>query len=124
MEQLLLHLIGDYVTQTDWMARNKTRVTLAAASHALVYTLPFALLTPSPTALAVIGGSHFLIDRFRLARHLAFAKNKLTGWHLRWDDCQATGFPPDMPAGFAFWLMMMVDNALHLSINYAALRWL
>ena len=23
MEQLLLHLVGDYVTQTDWMAKKK-----------------------------------------------------------------------------------------------------
>ena len=23
-----------------------------------------------------------------------------------------------------FWLMIMIDNTLHLSINYAALRWL
>ena len=54
MEQLLLHLIGDYVTQTDWMARTKTRATFAAACHAVVYTLPFALLSSSPTALTVI----------------------------------------------------------------------
>jgi hypothetical protein len=25
MNQLLLHLIGDYVTQSDWMAQNKTK---------------------------------------------------------------------------------------------------
>ena len=33
MEQLLLHLIGDYVTQTDWMARAKVSTTLAALCH-------------------------------------------------------------------------------------------
>lgn len=124
MEQLLLHLLGDYVTQTDWMARTKTRATFAAAVHALVYTLPFAWLSSSPAALAVIGGTHFLIDRYRLARHLAFAKNKATDWHLKWADCSATGFPPEVPAAHAFWLMILIDNTLHLSINYAALRWL
>ena len=124
MEQLLLHLTGDYVLQTDWMARTKMRVTSAALCHAFVYTLPFLLLSPSATALAVICGSHFVIDRFRLARYVAFAKNKATGWHLRWDECSATGYPPDMPAGQAFWLMILVDNTMHLAINYAALRWL
>ena len=63
MEQLLLHLIGDYVLQTDWMARTKTRASIATLVHVLVYVLPFLLLSPSPTAIAVIAGSHFLIDR-------------------------------------------------------------
>jgi hypothetical protein len=124
MEQLLLHLIGDYVTQTDWMARTKVSTTFAALCHALVYSLPFLLLSPSAAALATIGVSHFLIDRFRLARHVAFAKNKLTDWHLTWADCKETGFPSALPAAKAFWLMIVIDNTMHLTINYAALRWL
>jgi hypothetical protein len=124
MEQLLLHLIGDYVTQTDWMARSKFSAPLAALSHVLVYSLPFLLLSPSPAAIAVIAVSHFLIDRFRLARHVAFAKNKVTDWHLRWADCRATGFPASVPAAQAFWLMIIIDNTMHLAINYSALRWL
>lgn len=124
MEQLLLHLFGDYVTQTDWMARTKLRTSFAALCHAVVYSLPFLLLSPSLAAIAVIAVSHFLIDRFRLARHVAFGKNKLTDWHLKWSDCSASGFPPDVPPGHAFWLMILIDNTMHLSINYAALRWL
>lgn len=124
MEQLLLHLIGDYVTQTDWMARTKLRTSFAALCHAVVYSLPFLLLSPSLTAISVIALSHFLIDRFRLARHVAFAKNKLTSWHLKWDDCSASGFPPEVPPGHAFWLMILIDNTMHLSINYAVLRWM
>jgi len=124
VEQLLLHLIGDFVTQTDWMARTKTSRTFAALCHALVYSLPFLLLSPSLAAIAVIALSHLLIDRFRLARYVSFGKNKLTDWRLKWADCHATGFPPDVPGGHAFWLMILIDNTLHLSINYAALRWL
>lgn len=124
MEQLLLHLIGDYVTQTDWMARNKVNATFAALCHAVVYSLPFLLLAPSPAAIGVIAVSHFLIDRFRLARYVAFGKNKLTDWQLQWADCRASGFPPAVPAAQAFWLMIVIDNTMHLSINYAALRWL
>jgi len=124
VEQLLLHLIGDYVLQTDWMARTKTQAARAALSHALVYSLPFLLLSPSAPAIAVIAGSHFLIDRYRLARHVAYAKNKLTDPQLKWADCSATGFPNTVPPGHAFWLMIMIDNTMHLSINYAALRWL
>ena len=124
MEQLLLHLIGDYVTQTDWMARAKVSKTFAALCHAVVYALPFLLLSRSPAAIVVIAATHFLIDRFRLARYVAFAKNKATDWSLKWADCRAAGFPPDVPPGHAFWLMILIDNTIHLTINYAALRWL
>lgn len=39
MTQLLLHLWGDYILQSDWMATNKTRNHWAAAVHAGCYTL-------------------------------------------------------------------------------------
>ena len=74
MLQLILHLIGDYVTQSDWMAQNKTKAHFPAAAHALVYSLPF-LLIGSWQAFAVICATHFLIDRFRLARFVVYAKN-------------------------------------------------
>lgn len=129
MEQLLLHLLGDYVTQTNWMANTKTKrgTTLgfnAAFLHGLVYTLPFLLLTQSPVALAVMFWSHVAIDHWRLARYVVFAKNWLNEPHLRWDDCQATGYPSSTPAWLAVWLTIVADNATHLAINYAAIRWL
>ena len=124
MIQLILHLVGDYITQTDWMAKNKTKNSLAAGSHALIYSLPFLLLKPSWTAFAVILGTHFLIDRFRLARYVVFAKNWVTQPSLRWADCSTTGYPNDAPPWLAFWLLIIADNTLHLCINYAAIRWL
>lgn len=123
MEQLLLHLIGDYVTQSDWMATEKTKNSFAAFCHALVYSLPFALLASFPAWL-VIFGTHFLIDRFRLARYIVFAKNFL-GWPWpKWEDCKATGYPSDRPVWLTVWLLIVADNTLHLVINYASLRWL
>ena len=124
MTQLILHLIGDYLTQTDWMAKNKTKNSLAAASHALIYSLPFLLLKPSWTAFIVILGTHFLIDRFRLASFVAYAKNWTTNRSLKWRDTDGTGFPNSNPPLLNLWLLIAVDNTLHLSINYAALRWL
>ena len=123
MNALLLHLIGDYVTQSDWMALNKTKSTFAAFCHAMVYSLPF-LLIGSWQALIVICATHLLIDRFRIARYVVFAKNFL-GWPWpRWEDCKATGYPSDRPAWMTVWLMIIADNTLHLSINYCSLRWL
>ena len=84
MEQLILHLIGDYLTQSDWMALNKTKSFLPAATHALIYSLPFLLLTGLGgrgfLAWLVILNTHFLIDRFRLARYVVWAKNWMAPW--------------------------------------------
>lgn len=124
MEQLLLHALGDYVTQTEWMARVKLRHIGAAAIHALVYALPFWWLNPSWAAWLVIFGTHVLIDRYQLARYVAFAKNWVTQPSLKWADCREFGFPPQVPPWKAFWLMVITDNVMHLGINYAALRWL
>lgn len=123
MEQLLLHLIGDYVTQSDWMAKNKTGSWFPAVVHSVVYGLPF-LLIASPLAVAVIIGTHILIDHWRLARYVVFAKNWVTDTSLRWADCSVTGYHKDAPPWLAFWLLIIADNTIHLAINWAAVRWL
>jgi hypothetical protein len=124
MSELILHLLGDYVTQSDWMASEKTKNSTAAAAHALVYSLPFLLLGPSLSAFAVILGTHFVIDRYRLARYVAYAKNYLAPqkWWFQWADCSATGYHKDRPAWLAVWLMIAADNTLHLAINHLSLR--
>ena len=124
MEQLLLHLIGDYLIQTDWMAKNKTSNIWIATIHSAVYSLPFLLLSPSMFALAVIFVTHVAMDRYRLARFVVFAKNKLTEPGLQWCDACKTGFHKDTPPWLAVWLLIIADNTLHLTINYASLRWL
>ncbi|MEO1858099.1 MAG: DUF3307 domain-containing protein [Rubritalea sp.] len=124
MIQLILHLIGDYITQTDWMANNKTKNSLAAGSHAIVYSLPFLILKPSIEAFSVILITHFFIDRFRLARFVVYAKNWITQPSLKWADCEGTGYHKDTPPWLAVWLMIAADNTLHLTINYAALSFL
>jgi hypothetical protein len=124
MEQLILHLFGDYITQTDWMATNKTKRTDVAVLHAAVYSLPFLMLSPSFMALAVIFSTHALIDRYRLARFVVFAKNWITQRNLRWVDCSATGYHKDTPSWLSVWLLIAADNTMHLAINYMAMRWL
>lgn len=117
MEQLILHLLGDYVLQNDWMAQNKTKRHWPAFLHALLYALPFWLLHPSLAAWAVIFGTHFLIDRYRLALYWIRAYNGVS-------EPGPFGYPRLKPEYMAFWLMVIIDNSLHLAINYAALRWL
>lgn len=123
-DQLLAHAVGDYVLQSDWMANNKTKRTVAALAHVATYALPFLFLLPSLTALAVIVGTHFVIDRWRLARYVCWAKNRLLGTTPPWSECTATGYPPDRPPWMAVWLLIIADNVMHVAINGLALRYL
>jgi len=119
-DQLLAHLVGDYLLQSDWMAQEKTKRTVAAVAHALCYTLPFLFLTSSWSALLWIAGSHFIIDRWRLARYICWSKNWLAppaGWPRPWKDCQATGYDPTRPPWLSVWLLIIADNTLHLLCN-------
>ena len=55
MLQLILHLVGDYITQSQWMANGKTQHSWIAAVHATVYALPFALIVWPSTQTAPSG---------------------------------------------------------------------
>ena len=131
-DQLVAHAIGDYVLQSHWMATDKTKRSFAAACHVVAYALPFLLLRPSAAALAVIVGTHFVIDRWRLARFVVWAKNIALGpWpgHVGWNISlprawEGSGYPEGTPPWLATWLLIIVDNILHVVINGAALRWL
>lgn len=139
MTQLLCHLWGDYILQSDWMALNKTKAWLPALAHVSMYCIPFVFLRPSLSAWAVIFGTHLLIDRFRLARYVVWAKNWIAPSEMRWvreisewhripanwplKECP-TGYPPDRPDWMTVWLLIIADNILHLTINFAALKYL
>jgi hypothetical protein len=156
---LIAHLAGDYVLQSDWMATGKLSRWWPAIAHGVTYTIPFALLALtlggiSPLALAIICGTHIVIDRYRLAKYLVWLKNQvgarreyayrvprgpvtLTGGidfaeagtgRRRVDPMawppSATGYPAHVPAGVATILMIVADNTVHLAINWAAVVWL
>jgi hypothetical protein len=120
-DQILAHLIGDYILQSHWMATEKTKQSFAAAVHAATYTLPFLFLTQSAPALAFIIGTHFLIDRFRLARYVVWIKN---GYAFSGAATTPTGYRDDVPPWLAVWLLIIADNILHLVCNGLALRFL
>src|SRR5262249_23506113 len=122
MIQLILHLIGDYVLQSQWTADNKTKSTWAAFVHATLYSLLF-LLIASPKAFLVIWSTHLLIDRFRLARYVVYAKNFLSSpshWKM-WRECSQTGYHKDLPLWLSVWLMIVCDNTIHMALNYLAI---
>jgi len=125
-DQILLHLIGDYVLQSDWQATEKTKGSWAALAHAVTYTVPFLFLTRSPIALAFICLTHFAIDRWRLARYVCWLKNLPSPERYRypWSDCSGTGYHKDRPAWLAVWLLIIADNTMHLLLNGVALSYM
>ena len=156
--QLAAHAVGDYVFQSDWMAATKTQKSVAALAHVVTYTVAFVPLASTwtnlgwnpvtwvPTAISwqallFILVTHFIIDRWRLARYVCWAKNWLAPKWLTlpatdsemlpkpvrnwpWAACTGTGYGPDKQPWMAVWLMIITDNTLHILCNGAALTWL
>lgn len=123
VDQLACHAIGDIILQSDWMALNKTKRSWPCIAHVVTYTLPFLALAPSLRALAIIAGTHFLIDRFRLIRFVIYAKNFMAPrreW-LPWSMCFQTGYDLSRPQWVTLWLMIIADNTCHVLINGWAL---
>jgi hypothetical protein len=118
---LLAHLAGDYLLQPHWMSQEKTTRWSVAATHGVIYGVAHLLVTRSLWRLAVIAGTHAVIDRYRLAKHISWAKNQIGPARIRqpWQECEATGYPPETPPWLAVWLMIIVDNTMHLFINAA-----
>lgn len=149
--QLFAHLVGDYLLQNSWMAARKTQSSAVALTHALVYILPFLLITRAPIALAIMVASHFLIDRYRLARYVIWARDHLAPkWTyifdleqrdtltadgmkklphtfrkpvrcLPWANCKNTGFDGSIDKTLTTWLLIIIDNVIHVGINALAI---
>jgi hypothetical protein len=111
MIQLVLHLVGDYLLQNDWMALNKKKPGLkgfvACLVHCLIYSLPFLLIS-TPRQWVIIFVSHFIIDRW------GFVK-----WFMNAIGQKKFAEPPMAP-----WSIIAVDNTFHLLFNFISLTYL
>lgn len=121
MEQLIAHLLGDYILQSHTEARKKTQFHKWAVFHALKYTAPFVFVTQSQIALLVIFLTHWIVDRYRLARYVNYAKNAIS---MAGKPVTATGYPEETPAWLGVWLLVITDNTIHLITNYLAIKYL
>ena len=50
---IALHMLGDYILQTNWMAANKFKSASVRSVHVFCYTVPFAVFAGivAPTAI-------------------------------------------------------------------------
>ena len=149
MEQLLVHIFGDFLIQSDYMAMNKSKRSWPCLIHVLLYTSCFLLLTTSWKALLVIGITHFILDRWPIIlKRLIWWKNHLNPnfSFAPFRMCNMTGYFDNIQneiegnmhsqwnskwmehnARFNYitiWLYIITDNFFHLFINYMALKYL
>jgi hypothetical protein len=74
---LLLHFIGDFVLQNNWMAHNKSKHFLPLISHVGIYTLTLFVGTfwLSPAFAIVNGLLHLVIDYYTSRINASLAVN-------------------------------------------------
>jgi hypothetical protein len=120
MNQLLLHLIGDYLVQNDWMALNKKKLSwkgeLACQIHCITYSLPF-LYIGSCSAVLTIYLSHYILDRTNIVGWFLALRNGV--FHVR-----NFGFGGERPFVITVWLYIITDNVFHVLCNFLALKYL
>lgn len=140
---LLAHLIGDYLLQNDWIAMQKTKRWTVAMLHGGIHAVVYAALVwliiadqlsiwgivRALIAVLIIGITHAVIDRLRLAKHFIWVVNQIAprrnGWTYSWAWAREhSGYGPGKPDWMAFWLMVIIDNTIHLLIAAAAIYWL
>lgn len=120
---LAAHFVGDYLLQTNHMAREKTERWIPAILHGITYTIPFLFLTSSPLALLFISATHIVIDRYRLVKYVIWFKNQFAPQRHR-HPLTPTGYSSDTPDWLAVSLMIVTDNLIHVILNAFALIYL
>lgn len=98
MHWIYAHLIGDYLLQTDWMAKSKKQKSWVCAAHVMTYLLPFLLCGFPVWKLAAIGVQHFLQDR-----------TNIVAWSMKWSGRSTFALPPLAP-----WSIILTDNIFHV----------
>jgi hypothetical protein len=120
MLQLLFHAIGDYIIQNEWMSLNKKKRgwkgEVACQIHCISYSLPF-LFIGSLEAVLGIYLTHYILDRTNIVAWFIAIKNGV--FHVK-----NFGFPEGRPFALTIWLLIIIDNTLHILFNYLALRFL
>ena len=119
MEQLILHLFGDYITQNDNVATRKKEKSLTGLLyclfHCITYSLPFLLIT-SWIGVLLIGIGHFILDRWNVVSYVIALKNGL--YKEKKLDISNFGFIKDRPIYITLWLYIIQDNVIHIIWNY------
>ena len=104
---LIGHLVGDYLWQNDWMAREKKKNSLVCGFHAAWWSLAVCLFAGWPIGLwFVLSVAHFIQDRWTLIeRYMDLVGQK----QFRTGPC-------------APWSTIVVDNVWHVVSIWAVYK--
>ena len=105
------HLVGDYLLQTDWMAKNKKRDSFPCLVHCYLWTISVMFFSGwtnliewnrllAVTVFWILFLTHFIQDRTQI----------IVWWmRLKWkDQSEFTKYP------MAPWSLVVVDNVWHI----------
>lgn len=122
---LLGHLVGDYLVQNDWMAKNKSKYNLngwlAATVHCLVYSLAVLIFTGIYDWIwyLAIFLTHFPIDKFGLAEiYLKYVKGLNVKGFLKEE--KEIDRMTMIQASFITIVYTVTDNTIHLLLMWGA----
>ena len=62
---LMAHMLGDYVLQTDFLAKTKGKNWWHMIAHCITYTLPFAILISPDWRVGFLFATHIVIDTLK-----------------------------------------------------------
>lgn len=121
---LIAHLVGDFVLQNDWMARNKQRAlfTIPGFTHFAVYTFTLLLVlwlykqfpASGDDSLMMLNGNHYLLFAtiIFISHWLIDATNAAGRWGRM------------LQQGDILFVRVVVDQTFHLVALGAVSQWL
>lgn len=98
MHWIYAHMIGDYILQNDWMARNKKFNSLICFVHVFTYMIPFIFTDLNPLQLILIATQHYIQDRTIIIAWFFKVTKKYQG----------------MSGTDLFWANVITDNVVHI----------
>ena len=96
-----IHFIADFILQSDWMARNKSKRNIPLIVHCIVYTIPFLYFG---WVFAVVNGvAHLFTDWFTSRATSKLWAKKEVHW---------------------FFVVVGLDQAIHMTTLILTYMWL
>ena len=74
---LCMHFLGDFILQTDFIARNKNISNYYMLIHCCLYALPFSLYFGINWKLAILLFLHFVIDTLKVHDQFDFVYDQI-----------------------------------------------
>jgi len=97
MHWIYAHLIGDYLIQNDWMAKEKKNSHFVCTVHILTYMVPFLFCQLTWWQFLLVAIQHWIQDR-----------THIVGWFMSKSGKQS--FLKDMGP----WSAILTDNIIHI----------